>query len=214
METPPPLRHRLPWQTLLVEVFSVMLAVLLALGVNAWWQARQDAALADAAHDNFVRELRTNAETLHRNVEYYERMSDLMTGYYRQNTFTSIEDMMDQARADGFRGFSPPFLRDAAWETAVAAQVMQHMPYRHTFALSTAYKFQERLTGYADGYMMSMLNPTVLDSENLDVALMNASIYFGDIGGMARNLYDVYNEALEVLDAEPYVPPSDSTAAP
>ena len=53
-------------KTILIEVFSIVLGVMLALGVSEWQQEREYAQLADTALANVARELESNLEVLTR----------------------------------------------------------------------------------------------------------------------------------------------------
>lgn len=56
--------RKLPIQTLLIEVFSIVLGVLLALAMNEWREQRAHQSQVKAALQNISHELRSNLDVL------------------------------------------------------------------------------------------------------------------------------------------------------
>ncbi len=61
-----PVKYPRSLKTIMIEVFSIVLGVMLALGVSEWQQEREYAQLTDIALANVARELRSNLEVLSR----------------------------------------------------------------------------------------------------------------------------------------------------
>ena len=98
-------KRRLPIQTLLIEVFSIVLGVLLALALNEWREQHSHQSQADSALQNISNELRANLE--------------LLTLLHENNTATIAAMSEEQdVEPEKDRNFIPGLqLRETAWET-------------------------------------------------------------------------------------------------
>ncbi|MEP6390897.1 MAG: hypothetical protein ABJ056_13335 [Halioglobus sp.] len=119
-------------KTILIEVFSIVLGVMLALGVSEWQQEREYAQLADTALANVAWELRSNLEVLTRihenNVETIE-LSEAETN--------------DQSAPPEDRQFIPGVqVRSTAWDTLLSSGLANHIDYKLLLSLSEIYSSQ------------------------------------------------------------------------
>jgi len=60
------------WRRLLVEGVVILVSILLAFGIDAWWEERQDADEANDQIDRVLAELETNAAILEDQLGYLE----------------------------------------------------------------------------------------------------------------------------------------------
>lgn len=121
----------------LVEFASVVFAVLLALGVNAWWQARQDARLAEETTRAIAGEIRRNRE-------------ELLGGMDAEDQARLLEGL--GAAIESFRRGEEPgevavnwdvaLLSSAAWETARLTGATRDMPLERVVDLAELYELQ------------------------------------------------------------------------
>ena len=122
---------------LLVETFSVLLGVLLALLINAWVQKRQTQDKVDEAMASIRQELRSDRETLESRRSYHQSLIEgIDTALKSPHPPIYCQDV------DGWHGFySPvetPLLR-AAYDTAMASGVLADMGFENTRRIATLY---------------------------------------------------------------------------
>lgn len=112
-----------------IEVLSIVLGVLVALGANEWNENRIHRARADEAVSNIARELVQNQkllDTVHR------INSNIVTSILSQNATT--EDTQ----------FTPGLqVQNTAWNTMIATGVAEHIEYKVLHSISAAYSFQQ-----------------------------------------------------------------------
>jgi hypothetical protein len=124
--------RKLPIQTLLIEVFSIVLGVLLALGMNEWREQRAHQSQVKAALQNISHELRSNLE--------------MLTTIHENNTATvDAIAKSGEAEADTAdnRTFIPGLqLRKTAWETLQSTGVSNYADYETMLQLSGTYSMQ------------------------------------------------------------------------
>lgn len=137
MNVDPRPRRSHPWSRLLVEIASVVFAVLLALGVNEWWQEREDARLAEETTAAVLDEIRRNRETLLDGVTVAEE--------------ARVARELDDAIATFRRGGKPDgaavnwdvaLLSSAAWETARITGTIRDMPLDQVVEFAELYEMQ------------------------------------------------------------------------
>ena len=130
--------QRWPLQKLAIEVFSIVVGVLLALGVNEFREQRLHRAQAESAMNNIKLEIQSNV--------------DFLTLVHANNTATidalSEEDKSDleEDKSDSKeeRNFIPGLQVDAtAWETLLSTGVSNYVEYESILVLSKMYSIQE-----------------------------------------------------------------------
>ncbi len=127
------------FKSILLEVFSIVLGVLLALAVNEWQQEREKAQLAHAALTNIAKELEANRvvlETVHAiNVATIEAASSALS-----------DSDADAAEED--RQFIPGVqVRATAWEAMLSSGASNHIDYELLLTLSQTYSLQSVYRG-------------------------------------------------------------------
>lgn len=108
-------------------------------------------------------------------------------------------------------GIHVPPLRDAVWRSAETGDLLGEMPIEDLFLLADIYKAQTSLEGLSAGFISGM--PAVLSGlergDGARAALVTGQLHLGDVVASEEGLVQLYDRALERLDAEP-----QSTAAP
>jgi len=136
-----PLHSRLREKTpeILIEAASVVLALLLAFGANAWHQRDQEAKLAARAHQAIVAELRSNRAQLDQTrVSVDAAIASLGAAVAR------LEAGQPPAQGTATVGipFSPLLPSSAAWQTAQATGTVGDFDYAWTLKVAKTYEMQ------------------------------------------------------------------------
>jgi hypothetical protein len=119
-----------PFQRLLLEFFSIVLGVLLALGLNEWRENRFHQSQANAALLNIKNELQSNLKAL---------------TILHENNSETVKVMAENrdTDSDGERQFIPGLqLRATAWETFLSTNVSNYVDYETVLVLSETYSMQ------------------------------------------------------------------------
>ena len=184
-------------KTIIIEVFSIVLGVMLALGVSEWQQEREYAQLADIALANVARELRTNLEVLTR---IHENNSETIK--------LSEAETNDQNGPSEDRQFIPGLqLRSTAWNTLQSSGLANHIDYKLLLSLSEIYSGQGiyRQMGLqiveASMFMSAMatVDRTELDNE---IFQEHFSSFFYMLLQMEETLLESYEEIIASLPKE------------
>jgi hypothetical protein len=136
-----PLRSRLREKTpeILIEAASVVLALLLAFGANAWHQHDQEAKLAARAHQAIVAELRSNRAQLDQTrVSVDAAISNLGAAIAR----LEAGQPLTQGSATVGIPFSPLLPSSAAWQTAQTTGTVGDFDYAWTLKVAKTYEMQ------------------------------------------------------------------------
>jgi hypothetical protein len=125
---------------LLLNAFSVVFAVLVALAVDEWNEDRELKEQADRARAAVISELQANREELRLGIvssqEMLESASETL-GYLRRG-----EELPDRP----FDGSLPDF-SDAAWETARVTGIVSYMDYEWVLKTARVYETQDLTEG-------------------------------------------------------------------
>ena len=178
----------------LLEIFSIVLAVLLALGVSEWQEDRRESELAAIALGNVRMELESNRSVLE--------------AIHQNNTKTVEAAKLDDASTqDGEnQQFIPGVqVRSAAWNAFLSTGISNYIDYDLVVALSNAYAIQDvyKQTGLSlvEASMSISAMATVqnvdIDSQRFQEQFMS---YFELILKMEASLLKSYSDVLDLLD--------------
>ncbi len=193
MEMNEPGKRRWPIQKLAIEVFSIVVGVLLALGVNEFREQRLHRAQADSAMHNIKLEIQSNI--------------DFLTLVHENNTVT-LDAMSEEANSDveGDRNFIPGLqIHATAWETLLSTGVSNYVDYESILLLSKMYSIQDiyKQTGrqLTESAMNMASYATVLekdiDNDQFKKQFLN---YFAMMVQIETALLASYENALEHLE--------------
>lgn len=130
--TDTPLRSR----PILLEMASIVVAVILGFAVTNWGEARRDRARADAAMERIGMEVQANLGALAETVPYYGEMRQ------RLDSLIQVEgDLpLGEIEVAGWRGISPPSLRTASFDVAMSTGTLEHMDFAVVDQVAVAYE--------------------------------------------------------------------------
>jgi hypothetical protein len=129
------LRAKLP--EILLEAASVVLAVLLALAVDQWREARSNRELAARARRSIVAELDANRRELEGSFEANQRALEQL-----RRTLDALEAHPDMKDMQVQLGVSLAELSDAAWQTARSTQAPQFLDFDWLIRVARIYERQ------------------------------------------------------------------------
>jgi hypothetical protein len=184
------MRSPFPWQTILIEVFSIVFGVLLALALNQWREERAQAALTAAALENVSHELRSNLEFLEKLHARNRSAVDAAT--------SGAGTAEEQQIVPGLQ------LRDTAWRTLITAGMANRVPYETLLVLSETYSVQDvykqigsQLTGAAmNAAAFATVSEQPRDPENFTREFMS---YFHVLLLTEEQLLKEYRTAIDAL---------------
>lgn len=193
----PAVRRRVPeWLARVVgESLLIMLSITMALAVDQWKSDRQDRALARESLQSFQREIQLNRARVEDIAPYHAGLRAMLAKMDSAGRPGAAE-LREVGSGEGLR---PPFLLDAAWQTALATGVLRHMDYETVSALSMTYTLQarfkelgrEQAPGFAGGAR-----------PRADEVLSTTLRYLTDVTDGEEELQTVYAQALQIIRAK------------
>jgi hypothetical protein len=173
-------------RSMILEVSSIVLGVLLALGVSEWQEEREKDEMVVIALGNIYRELEANHK--------------ILTVIHDNNTKTvEVSTRGDDVDAQFIPGLQ---VRSTAWEALLSSGISNHVDYLLLFDLSAVYSMQSiyRETGMklVDSAMfmsaMAAVNQVEVENEHVLKQFMDN---FQLIVTIETGLLQAYVEALE-----------------
>ena len=171
-----------------MEVFSIVLGVLLALGLSEWAEEREHRALARSALVNISQEINSNLE--------------MLTLIHNNNTRTiEVLKITSETGDREQRSFIPGLqLQETAWEAFLASGLSSYVDYNTLLALSSMYSMQRVYKQTATQLSESAMNATahaaalgtVLDERHFQDQFMG---HFELLVQIESLLLDVYRDA-------------------
>ncbi|MEM6337751.1 MAG: hypothetical protein AAF752_14365 [Bacteroidota bacterium] len=171
MTTPRPL-----WKTLSLEVGSIVFAVLLALGANAWYQHVQEQQLVRSVLANIRAELTHNTEAVEQALSYHESIADTLARVRFSEEPAGSFDLRGV-----WQGAQVPDFKDSAYETAVVTGTLALMEFETGSRLASLYKQQHTVEHLFERYLEALLiSPGDPERTTLIVGMMAGDIVLGE----------------------------------
>lgn len=188
---------------LLVEVFSVVVAILLALAANNWLQHHKDEALLHRALLGIRSELSANAQSLaaaapaHRiATAAFERLVQRSIHGSQRVSFNEIAATVRLASPNGFHKIEGETI---AWQIAQNSDAVSLMDYAQRATLTRAYQEQAAFEALEQRYIDQLFSPSAASGGNFFYAAVAAQINLEDLVSLEGNLQRDYSAALDSL---------------
>jgi len=184
-------------QLFLIELFSVILGVILALMLNQWSANKSIDKKVNIALSNVANELQAN--------------SKLLEIVHKQNALV-FQDSTGSANNDSNNTFTPAVqLQETAWNTFLSTGLSTNIDYGLLLLLSQAYSIQDVYKSFGNKVVESYLNITALsillgdedsEAEIDDQIKDNLEMVYNAEGP----LLELYSEALDKLKTNKITP--------
>ncbi len=181
-------------QTILIEIFSVVFGVLLALGINEWRE--------NLANQQAVNEIMQNIKSeIVSNIDFLEKVYENNQETVRLASADTLEE-----KVDGDRTIVPGIqLQETAWKTLMSTGISQHLDYDTLYRLSQAYSLQENYKKVSMSLVQAAMNTSAYTAANKST-IDNDSFthefldYFTMIVQMEAQLLKTYKDLTIYLD--------------
>ncbi|HEX3865972.1 MAG TPA: hypothetical protein VHV78_04435 [Gemmatimonadaceae bacterium] len=179
-------------EQLVVETFSVVLGILLALAANTWHDSRAHAAQARDALVGIRAEVAANRVTLDAKLGYHVVMHDSLDALVARTH--GQEPPGGLLAIKGWNGISPPRLVDNAWQAAAATGAMQHIPAAMVLQLAKTYSLQRRVDDIQRAFFSIVYTPQFALGGVGAIASMAS--FLGDLSVNENHLLAQYDTVL------------------
>lgn len=180
------LRRHVPWSQLALESVLVVVSVLLALALNAWYDHSQEQERVDVALRNVHAELTEMRGGLKNFIPVHQA-----------NVDTLRSDTLDFKAPLSLRLYDPP---TQAWKAVQQTGVVALMDYELATSISGVYDQTERLRFmYKKSYDLTFDGPRYLGMQ--PDALDQFWGYLNDYVRVERRLLDQTEQALDAIEA-------------
>ena len=190
---------RIRAEQIVVETFSVVLGILLALAANAWHDSTVHGAQARDALRNIRGEIAANRLSLGDKVAYHSAMHDSLAALVARTHTASVPGGLQAVR--GWDGIHPARVVDNAWLTAGATGAMQYIPFAVVLPLSKTYELQQRVVDLQRAFYSVVYTPQFAVGGVAAIASMSS--FLGDLVANERQLVEQYDLALRDTSAGP-----------
>ena len=175
--------------TFLIEVFTIIFGVLLALGVNEVRNHYNDKQEVNIALESIKVELNNNKAFLDLRLPYYESMIDTIK---KVISLKGKDIGFKSVSLPGFKGINPPLLRNSSLRTAISTQAFSNMEYSMANKISWVYSFQETYLKWVYIYFEAFFQS---DNATLEILIL----IFQEMSFVGKQIYQEYEQLLDVL---------------
>ena len=194
----------------IIESILIVVSILVALGLDAWRETREDEEFVRTALANFAIEVKQNQARIDDAVPFNLGLLIVLARHYDADDIASVDEFVNMVES-----YSPAELQSAAWGTALATGSLAKMDYNLVMALSMTYSLQERYDLTTRSGVSELTNPQYLSEDKLRLATYNLIRFLDGVTSMEAELAVTYVEAARVIEsAVGKLDAGDSTASP
>lgn len=139
---------------LLVEMFSIVVAIVLGLAITSWDETRRERARAASAVERIDRELEANLAEVDDRVPYYGRLRATLDSLVEADG-DRVFDTYDLSSIPGWQGLRPPLLSTSAFDVAVNAGALEHVDFAEASSATAAYGAIRDLADMVDEVLLA-----------------------------------------------------------
>ncbi|MCW8803895.1 MAG: hypothetical protein OQK57_05805 [Ignavibacteriaceae bacterium] len=183
---------KLPLTNILVEVFSVILAVLLALGVNEWRTTKNNEDLGLAAFDKIVKEVKSNKK----------RLDDILLNH--KKILVEIDSVISKLKRKsndisfGQIVFEAPSA--TAWEAAKLTSAVNYLAYDKVEKITSVYSTQKIYNDVSDRVFQELVFFVPdKDREEMTDQFYRQKVYLYNLISIEEQLVEEYDKFLEEI---------------
>ncbi|MEM9830383.1 MAG: hypothetical protein AAF944_07080 [Bacteroidota bacterium] len=160
-----------------LEIPPVVIAVLLAFGINSWWQQRRADINAEKAYRNIVSEIKGNLNSMQGIIHSEEKGLGFLEDQIQQVSIGNIDLNKNYGAS-----FNTLPLRDAAWQTAILSNVLSN--FEDTLIMDLTWIYETAKSQEEFKQLTLTINPIQKFSEQtlLPYLKVNASLLDDHIG--------------------------------
>ena len=182
------------WKKMALEVPPVVLAVLLAFGINSWWQGVKEQQRADSAVANVVKEIWKNMSTVEVNVEKNsQRLPKLAVSIALLKANPEDTITLEGRGIDNFE------LTQAAWQALVISNSLSAIDENMVMDAAEIYDTQLKRESRVEGYLSSLYTRDPSFFSSLNSLIINEA-FIENFLKVDRRLLKLYGEFLEKYD--------------
>lgn len=180
----------------IIESILIVVSILVALGLDAWRENREDEEFVRTALSNFLIEIRQNQTRVEDAAPFNMGLRQVLNQHYTEEDISSVDEFVNMVEI-----YSPAALQSTAWDTALATGSLAKMEYNLVTALSMTYSLQNRYDTTSRSGMSELTSPQYLTDDNLKLAVYNSIRYLDEVTSMETELGVTYIEASLVIEA-------------
>ncbi len=190
---------------LLLEIISIVIAILLAIAVNNWQEQRRHIQHRNEALANIRQELKLNAAAVSAAaVQHYTiyRATLVLSNagsHGDQLSFEQVRSMWGRVAPHGYDFVQPQHI---AWDIAQSDGSLAYADYRTRSALAEAYDKQSSYETEEREGIKELLSSSPSGNANFYFSTADAEFVFSTVASADKALSKLYAQAIRSIDAQ------------
>ncbi|NOY38314.1 MAG: hypothetical protein GXO83_12180 [Chlorobi bacterium] len=189
--------------SIIIEMFSVIFAVLLALFAKDYHDKVQTKHEMIGVIKNIKTEITRNRDSLSLSVQAHERLLDTLGTYYSSKfDFTDIKlGFADMFKKAEFKLVMPP-ITTVTWETAKYSGIVKEFPFRLLSEITKMIFIQESINDVLKELKGNIYTKDIFEPKETKKEFLIIMLTIEDIIKKEKLLIDSYNDVIREIDAE------------
>lgn len=187
-----------------IEIVSIVLAILLAFVISNWHERSTRQAALHAAlvniHDEMLLNRRLLKQEIPVHLHYQQQFQSLVESAHSEHiSFDRLGATIQRASKDGFHEAA---LEAIAWEIAQNSTALTDMQYRQRATLTQIYDIQAITMQRQDRFASNLILPSAAANGNWFYSAVESSENLGDVVAAEAELAQGYDRELKELPSQ------------
>jgi len=182
--------RQIPFKSIIIEIISVIFAVLCALGINEYWETRSNNILAKQSLNQIIEEIQSNKKAIEGNILNHQKAIENI-----QNEITEIESTKKFKNTYNVK-ISSGMIRNTAWTTTKTLGIVSFFKLEDIQALTVIYDLQEIQQAQMNR-MLAMLGSIEYQEADPGVILRTNETNHNILLNIEKQLSEAYQDFLD-----------------
>jgi hypothetical protein len=162
-------RERRKYGAVLLEMFSITLAIVLGFAITRWDDVRGERERAASALERISQELEANLAELDQVAPYHDSIAAAVDSLVSADGDATVT--LSVSSIHGWRGLRPPRLRTSSFDVSISAGALEYVDFADADAVAGAYESIRDVAGVVDEVLGAFLRGELRSTRELQSAV-------------------------------------------
>ena len=198
------IKTKIPVSKILLGVFSVSFAILLALVLNEWREKTANEKLAKESLVKIRKELSSNYDIVWNNLDKNRKIVENQKKAYLK-IITKLENEPSHAAADLIQSefpfsFMTETIKETAWNSANLTHAVEYLDFDIVELLSATYESQDSYSRWNEKVLERLSSPDLFKKETIKAELLSYFMLLEMYFQMSESLVEEYEVCLKEIN--------------
>ena len=192
--------EHLNFKGFLIEVGTIIFAVLVALGAESWWEHHKTMEMVDMSVERINNEVTSNLYS----IVYTDKEARLKYEALRNMEKDLENSEIFAKQASAFNGYSAVIMNTSAWKRILNDKVAAYFPVDYVERTYNLYQYAERFEDIKNNLMKFVFSELFVNKNKVSEAYAISKIYYKELTRLTEGAIEDYKKFIKDFNPEEY----------